>query len=803
VNVAAIFQDLRIGLRSMRRRPGFFATAVLTLTLGLGAATAIFAVVQAALLRPLPFREPDQLRMIWGVAGPDHDVRGASPVEIADWRRLTRSFEGLSIYDRTTVALSGEQAARQLPAEIVSPGYLSLLGVKPALGRGLQQEDDEPGAIGGAIISNTLWKSRFGGDPAVLGRSIELDAVPFTIVGIAPPGFHGLAFDAQIWAALGPFVTPEALQSRGSRWLGAVGRLRPGVTAAMAQQDMDAATARLAQLYPASNRQRGAVVIGVKTFQLDSARRLLLIVLAGVGLLLLIACANVANLQLVRTEDRRRELVLRQALGASRGRVARQLITESVALSVLGGAAGVFLAWIALGLLLPLVPPTTLPLYADVRLDPVVVAVAIGTAIVAGIALGLVPAWRSRVDAEQLRSAHATAGGWRRGQVSLQQLIVGGQIALALVLLVAAGLAVRSLREQLAIDPGFRADGVMTATVSLTGEKYDAAARRRFAAALVDRLRGLPGVLDAAVGSDAPLRDPYSASILRREEQPEREIRYYRHAVSPAYFRTLGIPIVRGRGFDTGDRPDGPGVAVISAAFAARLYPGVDPLGKRLLIGNDTATIVGIAGNVHFRDLTTSLMDRADDPDLYFSEAQVTPRTFTILVRRDTDPTLLAGSIRQAVARLDASIPAYGIQPLQRTLAAQTALARFISFLLALFAALSLLLASIGLYGVMAYVVRGRRREIAVRLAVGARPAAVRWFVLRQSLAVIGVGLVIGGGAAFLAGRVLAGLFYGVPAADPAVLCTTVLVLSAAAVLATWVPAEQASRVEPRATLTE
>ncbi len=800
--MSAISQDLRVGLRSMRRRPGFFATAVATLALGLGAATAIFAVVQAALLRPLPFREPDRLRMVWGVAGPDRDVRGASPIEIDDWRRMTRSFEDLSIYDRTAVNLSGDGPARQLPMEIVSPGYLRLLGVVPALGRGLRAEDDQPGAVGGAVISDALWKGRFGADPGVIGRAIELDGTPFTVVGVAPPGFRGLAFDAEIWAPLGPFATPEAMQARGSRWLGAVGRLRPGVSESMAQQDMDAAASRLEQIYPELNRQRGALVIGLKAYQLDNARRLLLVLLAGVGLLLLIACANVANLQLVRTEDRRRELALRRALGATRARVVRQLITESVALSVLGGAAGVFLAWIALGALLPLLPAGTLPLYADVRLDPVVVAVAIFTAVASGVLLGLLPAWRTHAEAQELRTAHATTAGWRKGRVSLQQVILGGQLALALVLLVSAGLAVRSLREQLAIEPGFRAEGVLAATVSLTGDGYDAPARRRFVTGLLDRIRGLPGVLDVAVGSDAPLRGSSSASILRRQRQPDDRIRYYRHSVTSTYFRTLGIPVVRGRGFDAGDRTDAPGVAVISAAFAARLFPGTDALGQRLMIGGDTATIVGIVGNVHYRDLTTSMLDPADDPDLYFHEPQVTPRTLTILVR-GADPAALAGPVRRAVASLDASIPAYDVQPLARALAAQTALVRFISFLLGLFALLSLTLAAVGLYGVTAYVVRGRRQEIAVRLAVGARPASVQKLLLWQSLGVIAVGLGIGGGGALMAGRVLARMLYGVRATDPVVLAATALILSGAALLATWVPAARASRIEPRVTLTE
>jgi len=798
-----MFQDLRVALRSVWRRPSFSFTAVLTLALGFAAATAIFAAVQAALLRPLPFRDADRLRMVWGVAGPDRDIRGASPIEIDDWRRLTRSFDGLSIYNRTTLSLSDEAAADELPVEIVSPGYLRLLGTSPALGRGLRPEDDQPGAIGGAVISDALWRARYGANPGVLGHQVRLDDVPFTIVGVMPPGFRGLSFDAQIWAPLGPFVTPRALEARGSRWLGAVGRLRDGVSDAAAQADLDAAAAALAQLHPDVNRRRGALLVGVKAFQLANSRQLLLVLLAGVGLLLLIACANVANLQIVRTRNRRRELGVRQALGASRGRLARQLVTESLVLSVLGCAVGVFLAWIGLGMLLPLVPPGALPAYADVHLSVTVVGVASGAAVVNGVLLGLFPAWRVDGAADDLRTANAAAGGWRRGRLSLQQVIVGGQMALALVLLASAGLTVRSLQKQLAIDPGFRAEGVLAATVSLTGDRYDAPRRRQYARSLMEALSGLPGVQDVAVGSDAPLRDAYSASILRREDHPEEDVRYYRHAVSPGYFRTLGIPIVRGRPFDAGDRPAGPGVAVVSAAFAGRVFPGVEALGKRLLVGRDTATIVGVAANVHFRDLTTRLMDPSDDPDVYFSEAQITPRTFTILLKTAADAGSLEGAIRQAAARLDPAVPAYAVQPLEQALAAQTAFARLLSSLLALFGGLSLLLAAVGLYGVTSYVVDGRRKELAVRLAVGARPAEVRRLVLRQTAAVLGAGLAAGGIAAVAAGRLLAAWLYDVPALDGAVMAAAAVVLAVAGLVATWRPATRAARVEPKATLTE
>ncbi len=802
--MGSVFHDLRIGLRSLRRQPGFSAAAVGTLALGIGAATAIFAVAEAALLRPLPFREPDRLKMVWGVAGPERDVRGASPIEIADWRRLTSSFETLSLYDQTTVNLSGVGEARQLDAELVAPGFFRMLGVAPAIGRTLAPEDDRPGAVGAALISDDLWRSQFGGDPGVVGRTIRLDDRPFTIAGVMPPRFKGLSFGVDVWAPLGPFMTESSLQSRGSRWLGAVGRLKPGVSPQTAQADLDAAAGRLAELYPETNRERGAQLIAIKTFYLDSARSLLFVLLSGVGLLLLIACANVANLQVVRTSDRQRELSLRHALGAGRGRVARQLVTESLALSIVGGALGVLVAWVGLGLLLPLIPAGALPQYVQVRMSPLLVGFAVLLSLLAGGVVGLVAAMRSDRDpAGALKGSRSSGSGWRAGRLSLQQVLVGGEVAVALVLLVAAGLALRSFRSQLAIDPGFHPEGVLAASVSLTGDRYDPETRRTFITTLRGQLHAAPGVRDVAIVSDAPLRGGFSASLLTREGEPDERIRFYLHRVSDGYFRTLGIPLLRGRGFDSSDRPDGPGVTVVSDAFARRIWPGQDAIGKRVRLGDDYATVIGIAGDVHYRDLTTSLMDPSDDPDLYFSVVQVTPRSFDILLRGAGDPAALTAELRRVVARLDPSIPVYQVEPLAKTLASQTALARLTSFLLGLFGGLSLLLAVVGLYGVMAFIVRGRRREIAIRSAIGARPDQIQRLVLGQGMAVVGIGLVLGLGGALLAGRLLAGLLFDTRAVNPLVLAGTAVALGAAALLANWLPARQATRLEPRTALAE
>lgn len=798
----SVLSDFRIALRSLRRRPGYFAASLLTLVLGIGASTAIFSVVEAALLRPLPFADAGRLAMVWGVAGPNRDVRGASYIEIADWRRLTSSFQGLSIYDETNRNLSGDGEAEQLEAETVSPGFFRLLGAAPASGRTFTAEDDRPGGIGAAVISDALWHSRFGGDPGVLGRRITLDDQPFTVIGVMRPGFKGLSFDTDIWTTLAPFLSPAALEARGNRWLGAVGRLKPGVTPDAAQADLANAAAQLATEFPDINRDRGAQLTMLRDSYLTGSRAVILVLLGGAGLLLLIACGNVANLQLVRASERMRELSVRHALGASRARLARQLVTESIALSLTGAVGGVMLASAALGAMLPLIPAGALPTYVDVELNTPVLLFAVAVAVVSGVLVGTIPALRAGSEpATALRETRSSGTGWRAGRPSAQQALVAGEVALSLVLLVAAGLAVSSLRKQLVIDPGFRADQVLAARISLTGDRYDAARRRAFVDDLLARLRAVPGVHDVAVGSDAPLRGNSGASFLQREGHPDEQIRYYRHTVTPSYFATLGIPIVRGRGFTSEDASDAPGVVVVSAALAARFWPGEDPLGKRLRVARDWATVIGIAGNVHFRDLTTALTDPSNDPDVYFAYSQISSSSFEVVVRSGNDPASVIPVVRATVGALDPVIPISNAQPLSRDLASWTALGRLTSALLATFGALSLILATIGLYGVMAFIVRRRRQEIAIRSAVGAQPESIRAMVLRQGMTVVGVGLVIGGVGSLAIGRVLAGLFWGVSATDPLVLGGSVGALALTAFVANWLPATQAVHVDPQVAL--
>ncbi|MEJ2503572.1 MAG: ADOP family duplicated permease [Gemmatimonadota bacterium] len=801
-----LVRDVRIAFRALRRRPLLLFTATATLALGLGAGTAVFSVIEAALLQPLPFRDADRLAVVWGVAGPEQDIRGASPIEIRDWDDGAAAIGPLALYNETTVNLTGAGEAEQLEAEVVGPGIFDVLGVAPVLGRGLLPEDGVAGAAGSAVISHDLWQRRFGGEADVLGRGVVLDDVAFSIVGVMPQGFRGLSFDTEIWVPLGPFSSPETFTERGSRWLAAIGRLVPGATAETAQEQLDAVAARLAEAYPEANGDRAALLLPMREFYVGPSRALLLMVLGGVGLLLLIACANVANLQLVRAVERKREVALRFALGSGVAQVARHLMVESLVLATLGGVAGVAVAWAGLQLLLPLIPPGVLPAYASPAIDAPVLLFGAATALGAGVLFALVPA--ARVAREDPAGALRAGGrGATRGAGGrAQRAIIVAEVAVALVLLVAAGLAVDSLRAQLAIRPGFDADGVLAARVTLGSGGYDAESRVGFVEDVVRDLSGVAGVRSAAIASRAPLRGYNAASYIYRAEDPidaDHRVRFYLHGVTPGAFELLGVPLVRGRGFTVADRSEAPAVAVVSQAFAARIWPGQDPVGRRVVFAGDSATVVGVAGNVRQRALTTSLMDPGEDPDVYFPYAQLPTRSFDILVRAEGDPARLTGAVRGLIADRDPSLPLYDVATLTSELDAQTALGRMVSAFLTVFAVLALVAAAIGLFGVLAFVVRGRRAEIAVRAALGAGPRRILRLVVGQGLAMVAMGLAVGILAALAAARFAASQLYGVSATDPVILAGTAMALLAVGVAASALPAIAALRVDPRTAMAE
>jgi len=798
-------RDVRQGWRALARRPWYTVVAVVTLMLGIGASTSIFAVVDAALLRPLPFPSPDRLGLVWGVAGPERDIRGASYPEIADWRERTHSFSRVSVYDESTLNLSGVGAAEQLEAETVSPGYFEMLGAEPVRGRLFIADDDRPGITPPVVISHDLWQNRFGGDPDIVGRTLTLDGRQATVVGVTQPGFHGLSFDTDVWSTLLPF-NPGSETSRGSRWLAALVRLSPGTTGESAQRDLQAVTAAMETEFPETNTGRRADLTTLHDYFLGSSRTLLLALLGSVVVLLVIACVNVLNLQLVRGFARGPEIAVRYSLGARRARVVRQLLTESVLLASLGGVAGMLAAWWGTRLLVARIPAGVIPAYAHVAIDGRVLAVATVVVVLAGVLSGLLPALRStrRGLADALRGAERSvqerAGGRRFG---VQQLLVAIEVGLAVALMLAATVVIRSLRAQLGVDPGFRPDDVVAARVFLPGEGYpDSDARRLFVTRVLADLRGVGGIEQVAAGSDAPLRGNTAAAILRvPEARGDEGVRFYRHMVTPGFFDALGIRVVAGRGIEPTDVDGSAPVAVVSRAFADKVWPGRDPVGESIEVLNTEVRVVGITGDPRYRDLTTSLMDPGEDPDVWFSYAQIPSGSFDIVVKYRAGLTPDIESIRRAVAAIDPSIPLFQVGRLRQALDRQTANGRFGSVLLALFGAAALTLAAIGLFGVMSFVVSTRRREIAIRLALGSSPGSVLSGVLRQGLVVVGIGAAGGLLAALAAGRLIRGILFGVSPMDPLSVGVVVLVLAGTAMLANAVPASRAARTDPQRVL--
>ena len=801
-----LINDLRYALRSFAKRPAFAAAVLLTLGLGIGASTAIFSLLYATVLRPLPFEQAERLVFLAGVAGPERDVRGASFPEVADWRVGNRSLEDVAIHDALSMNLRTGDDAIRISTEMVSASYFDILGIEPALGRTfLPEEDRTPGTHPVAILSHGLWQTRFGSDPDIVGTAISLNDAPYTVVGVMPENVGGLSINAELWIPsmmVTAFDSPSVVDDRGSRWLGAVGRLRDGVTLEEAQRDLDAVAGRLAVDHPASNTDRGVQLQSLTEFYLGDTQTLLQVLFVAVLLFLLIACANVTSLQLVRATARHREIALRLALGAGRNRLVRQLLTEGVVIALLGGIAGVLLAWWGIEAFRPLIPQGLLPAYAVPELDITVMVFALALALGCGVIFGLVPALRSsRADlTSSLKEGARSAEGGMGRRPSLQQALVIGEVAMALVLLIGAGLVTRSFREQLAVDPGMRVDDVYVARVALPGQRYPAAERIAFADRVLAGVQAIPGVESAAIGSEAPLRNTYSAAMLALPTNTDDAIRYYRRSVTPGYFETLRIPIVAGRTFEPRDIAGAPRVAVISEAGAQRLWPNENPIGKQVMLSQTTsAEIVGVAGNARFRDLTTDLA--SSEPDLYFAMAQVPTTGVEIVVRSRTAAASLTNQVREVVRSIDPSLPVYAESPMVDLLRQQTAAGRFGSMVLGSFSIVALILAAIGIYGVLSFLVGASRREIAIRMALGAASLSVLALVVRRGLILAGVGLVIGLIGASFASKALASQLFGIGTTDPATFAGVSITLLLVALMASLIPARRAIRIEPQAAL--
>jgi putative ABC transport system permease protein len=803
--------DLLVAARMLARRPGYAVSVILTLAIGIGASTLMFALLDVATLRSLPFKDPDGLVALLGVSGPQRDVRGGSFPEIHDWARMTRTLDDVAIYDETSLNLRVGDEALRVEAEMVSPAYFRLLGVTAALGRTfLPAEDRTPDAKPVVVISDRLWRGRLGGDPAVLQRHVFLNDRQFAIVGVMPHGFSGISFDSDIWfpsMMVSLTSTAATVQNRGNRWLTALGRLKPDTSLEQAQQDLTRVAAILEQEHPDFQRERGVQVTGLQAWMLGATGPLLSALFGSVLLFLLIACANVASLQLARTISRGRELAVRIALGASQWHAIRSVLAETVLLSSIAGAAGALLAAWGLAGVAALMPTDSLPTYVRLTLDVRALLFAAAASVLSGALVAILPAVKSRqrdVNSAIKDGARTIEGGiGTLRRPAPQQLLVIGQIALAMTLLAGAALLVRSLERQLAVDLGFDPRGVTVARLTLPATAYPPAERSLFVDRLVQALRAAPQVAEASVSSDLPLTGTAAASILTTDASDDRRIRYYRHFVAPGYFQTLGVALIHGRDFARTDAAQAPLVAMINSAGARRLWGSPEAaVGRRIHMGPGiTVEIIGVVADARYRDLTTNITAGTAEPDVFFPFAQRTDRDIEIAVRSSAGAPITIGALQQVVSTLDSGLPVYAVQPLTGAVAQQTATARFFSVLLSSFSLGALLLSALGLYGLISYVVGSSRRDIAVRLALGAATGRVLLLIVRNGMALVGIGVIAGLVGGIAAGRLVEAQLFQTASSDPVVLGSVASLLLVITCLATAIPARRASRIDPHTVL--
>lgn len=807
-----LVHELRHAFRSLVQRPGYTIVAVLTLALGIGANTAVYSVVDAVLLSPLSYPEPDRLVRLFEAEG-DRRTLSFSPANFLDLRRDATRYEHLTGYLRFRKTLLGAEPV-QIGAASVCASFFETLGVLPAFGRSLAGTEPEERAV---VLSHSLWQTRLGGDPGVIGETLVLDDVPHVVRGVMPRGFRG-PDDAALWTRA-PFDVPEMplmpdadlREVRDTHYLRVLGRLKPGVSIEAANAEAATIAERLATDFPEANAGRTISVRRLEDALVGSVRPALLVLLGAVTLVLLLTCANVAHLVLARTTSRRRELAVRTALGAGRGRLGSLLLAESLWLSVAGGGLGVLLALWGLEAVIALAPGD-LPRLDEVALDGPVLAFAAALSLATGLLFGLAPALHApRMGvAEALKAGGRHTSGDRRPRRS-RALLVIAQFALSLVLLAGAGLLTRSFLALRAVDPGFQPVGVLTVDLSLPRQRYLEESRQAaFFRELLDRLRALPGVDSAAAVLTLPISGSGINSEVALEGEPlsspaQTHLTGYQ-VISDGYFETMGIPLLDGRDLGPGDDAQAPPVAVVSRSFAESSWPGENPLGKRLTFDTPPSpdspwyTVVGVADDVRHEGL-----DQAPRPDVYFPFSQDTFSFTTLVIRAagELAPLELVPAVRREVRVLDPDQPLGDVATLEAELARSVGQRRFVMVLVGIFAALALGLAAVGLYGVMAYAVTERRHELGIRLALGATRRRLLRGVLGETVALAVVGVALGLLAALALTRLLASLLYQVKASDPLTFATGSTVLLAVALLAGLVPALRAVRVDPARTLRE
>jgi putative ABC transport system permease protein len=805
INIFAdLQQDLRYGLRTLAKNPAFTSIAIIALALGIGANSAIFSVVDAVLLRPLPFKKPAQLVVLWeNAAHLGFPKNTPSPANFLDWQKQGSAFTGMAAMVERSFNLTGVGEPERLDGRRVSANLFDLLGVSALLGRTFVPDDDRPGTHV-VLLSYSLWQRRFGSDPSVIGRALALNGESYTVIGIMPrfvqlPGFENR--NDQVWVPIA-FSSEESAQ-RGNHFLEVIARMKPGITLKQAQAEMDTIAARLAQQYPAYNTRIGAVVVPLHEQVVGDIKPALVILLGAVGFVLLIACANVANLLLARAAVRQKEIALRLALGASRSRLTRQFLTESVLLAMFGAGLGLLLALGGIRILKTFIP-ATISQVQPISIDASALIFTALVAIVTGIGFGLAPALQaSRLNLnDTLKEGGHDPGGGSKGN-RLRGFLVIGEVAVSFVLLIGAGLLINSFFHLRNLEPGFRADHLLTMKVDLSEVKYpDRERRAAFFDEVIRRVRALPGIQSAAVAGNLPLTyngDSMNISVEGVPDPPpdQRPDVIFR-AIGPGYFGTMGIPIVRGRDFTDQDNADSKNGVVISEKTAQHFWPGQDPIGRRLKPGSSTSNtpwreVIGIVKDVRQNDFIA-----APKMQMYFTYRQLKDLApNALVVRTSIEPLSLAASVRDAIWSVDKDQTVADIDTMEHIVAEAVARQRFSMLLLGLFATLALLLASVGIYGVMSYSVAQRTHEIGIRIALGARRGDVLQMTIKQGLKLVGTGMILGLAAAFLLTRVLQTLLFGISPTDPVTFFGISLVLLAVAILASYIPALRATKVDP------
>lgn len=794
-----LWQDFRYGVRMLTRSPGFTAVAVIVLALGIGANTAVFSVVNATLLRPLPFKDPHRLVGVYKIQlQKGLTFSQLSPVDFGYLRDHSQVFEQIAALLFFSFNLTGSGEPEQIGGAFVSADFFPLLGVQPLLGRFFLAEEDQPGRNRVVILSRSLWQQRFGSDPGIVGKTLTLNDESFTVVGIVSLDIASpLGGRADLWVPLA-LVAKAMTNTRPSLWVRA--RLKPGIRLEQAQAEMSALARQLEEQYPEPNRGWDVKLSPLQEMYVGEIRPTLLVLLAAIGFVLLMACANVANLLLARATDRQKEIAIRVALGASRLRLIRQLLTESLLLAVLGGAVGLLVAFQGTEFLMAMKPLGDLHQMFQMGIDGHVLSFTSTVSLLTGMIFGVVPAWQaSRPNLnESLKEGGGTSTGGVRRQRSRQVLVVF-EVALALLLLIGAGLMLKSFLRLRGVDPGFNPHNLLTMKISLPTSKYRE--RRQIAAfyqQVLQRIKTLPGVKSVGAAFAAPFSKwnaVFAFTIEGRPapapgEVPEANFR----VVSPDYFQAIGIPLLRGRHFTEGDTPEAPGVIIINEALARRFWPNEDPLGHRMKLEGEEGwrLIVGVV-----RDVKHWGLDQAAEPEMYVPYLQRPWRFMILVVRTVSDPVNLAGAVREQVWAVDKDQPVAEMKTMEQLLEESVSQPHFSTFLLGVFAALGVILAAVGVYGVISYSVIQRTHEIGIRMALGAQPKDILRLVLGQGLKLTVVGIGIGLLGAFAVTRFLRSLLYGISPTDPMTFAGASLLLGGVALAACYIPARRAMRVDP------